>query len=80
MTVAVDKDILRLDVAVDYACKVGGCQSLSHLPGDASELAYAEQPFSDQLFERPALDVLEHEILVVVARTSVDERDDVGVG
>ena len=79
VTVAVDEDVLRFDVAVDDARQMRGRQTLGDLPRDAAELAQAQEALADQLLERAPLDVLEDEVVVVVAGAPVDERDHVGM-
>ncbi len=59
---------------------VRGGQPLGHLPGDAADLADAHEALADHLLERAPLHVLEDEVVLVVARSSVDEGDEIGVG
>src|SRR5262249_14272759 len=75
---AVDEDVLRLDVPMDESVQVGERKRLGDLDGELERLANAQPPSpDDQLLQVLAGDVLEDDVLATVVRAPVDHRHDV---
>ena len=78
--VAVDQDVLRLDVAVDELVLVRARQRPADLDGVGHRLGHRQPPIApDAVLERLALHELEHDVGSAVVLPGVDHRDHVGV-
>ena len=77
-TVAVQQDVLRLDVAMHEAVLVGEPQRAGDLDRDLERLTDVQPALPhDELLEVLTLDVLEDDVLASVLLSPVDDRDDV---
>src|SRR5690606_2064054 len=77
---AVDEDVLRLDVAVDDPLGVRGGERAADLDRVGDGLLDRQPPAAaDALLQRLALDVLEDDVGVAVVLAGVDDGDDVRV-
>src|SRR5215813_519927 len=70
-------NVLRLNVAMDDFHRVRGVEPSADLSGDIEHRLPGEATFCDQLAERVALDVLHHDVGLVVCFTDLKNRDDV---
>jgi len=78
--VAVEEDVLRLDVAVDEALVVREGEPARDLQRQLDRLANRQRPFAvDELLQVLSIDVLEDDELATVLLTAVDHRDDIGM-
>ncbi len=71
-----DDDVLRLDVAVHDAARVGVVERLAEVGADLADLAVAERPLAGQAGEGRALDQLGDEQRVAVLLAHLIQRDD----
>src|SRR6266567_7568767 len=77
---AVQEDVLRLDVAVHQAVLVGESKPARSLKRELERVAYREPPLPhDQLLQVLAVDVLEDDVLPTLVLPAVDHRNDVRV-
>ncbi len=74
-----DEDVLRLDVAVDDAARVGVVERLAEVGADLADLAVAERPFAAQPGQGAALDQLGDQQRVAVLLAHLVEGDDARV-
>ena len=74
-----DLDVLRLDVAVDDAARVGVVERLAEVGADLADLAVGEHVFAGQAGEGRALDQLGDEQRVAVLLPHLVEGHDAGV-
>ncbi len=76
----VEKDVLRLDVAMHDTARVGGFQRACHLDREGDGFGDREAPdTADPLLQRLPLDVLEHDERHAVVLPRVEYADDMRV-
>src|SRR6185312_16714921 len=79
-SVAVEQDVLRLDVAVNEPLVVREGEPARDLQRQRNRLSNRERPFAvHELLQVLTVDVLEDDELASVLLTAVDYRDDVGM-
>ncbi len=77
LAVAVEQDVLRLDVTMDKPLLVGEGEPLRDLDRQLDGRRHRNGTAPDQLLQVLAVDVLEDDELTAVVLTAVDHRDDV---